>query len=116
MNTKVNFYHGKFDGIIKKACLAASMAVGQQVRSDTWNLVPKRRSSGGLRDSCYVKPMSDGSAQVIWNTVYARFQYTHPAKHYTTPGTRDHWVEAAQTNRGALWAQTAQKAFAKEMT
>lgn len=115
MNTKVNFYKGVFDAKMKKACEAASMAVGQQIREDTWNLVPKRKPSGGLRDSCRVRPTDDGSAEIVWNLVYARYQYTHQARHYTTPGTRSQWVEAAYQNRGSLWQTVAQKALSKEL-
>lgn len=108
----VKYNKAAFDKVIVSGCREASWAVAQQIRTDTYNLIPK--DTNMLRAMCRVV-LKETTAEISWNMVYARRQYEVQASHYTTEGTGPRWVEKAEEVRGEVWKKVAQNAFAKGM-
>lgn len=105
---------------------AAAYALAEQMLADSEKFVPYSagsvQSAGGLRESGHVIRGDDGVYYIVWDTVYALYQWygvradgSHRVQHYTTPGTGTQWVEKARAENGARWADIAQKAFSEAL-
>lgn len=49
--------------------------------------------TGALRNSAVITQSEDG-VTIKWTTPYAEDAFNHAAKHVTTQGTDDHWLDA----------------------
>lgn len=120
----VNTNRLKWEKAVSVACDEAAYALAEQILSDSTKYVPYSagsvQSAGGLRDSGRVEKGKSGAYYVIWDTVYALYQWfgmradgTHKVTHYTTPGTGKQWVEAAKATHELRWQKVAQSSFTK---
>jgi hypothetical protein len=100
----------------------AAYALAEQMLADSERFVPysggSSQSAGGLRESGKVVPGEGGAVYLVWDTVYALYQWfgvradgSHKVSHYTTPGTGTEWVEKARNAYGERWHELAQKSF-----
>lgn len=114
----------KLQQVIGKASQLAMYAVAEQMLADCEKFVPYSggsiQSAGGLRESGKVVHGEDGSFYLVWDTVYALYQWfgvradgSHRVTHYTTPGTGKQWVETARGQYGKRWQDMLQKEFTK---
>ena len=112
----------KFNKVIGKASGMAAYALAEQMLADSEKFVPYSggsiQSAGNLRESGKVVKGEDGAYYLVWDTVYALYQWygiradgTHKVTHYTTPGTGKQWVETARAQYGDRWQKVAQKSF-----
>ena len=112
----------KFRGVIGKASDKAMYALAEQMLADSEKFVPysggSSQSAGNLREHGRVEKGSDDKYYLIWDAVYALYQWygvradgTHRVTHYTTSGTGKLWVEAARAQYGDRWQKIAQGAF-----
>ena len=120
VNTNKKFW----EYAINAACEKASYALAEQILADSTKFVPYSagsiQSAGGLRDSGRVEKGQSGDMYIVWDTVYALYQWfgmradgTHKVTHYTTPGTGRQWVEAAKATHELRWQKVAQSSFTK---
>ncbi len=116
----------KWIGAINAASELASYALAEQMLADSEKYVPysagSTQSAGGLRDSGRVERGEGGRMYLVWDTVYALFQWfgvradgTHRVQHYTTAGTGTQWVEKARAAHEAEWREIAQKKFTEAL-
>ena len=116
----------KWIGAINAASELASYALAEQMLADSEKHVPysagSSQSAGGLRDSGRVERGESGRMYLVWDTVYALFQWfgvradgTHRVRHYTTAGTGTQWVEKARAAHEAEWREIAQKKFTEAL-
>lgn len=116
----------KWIGAINAASDLASYALAEQMLADSEKYVPysagSSQSAGGLRGSGKVERGESGRMFLIWDTVYALFQWfgvradgTHRVRHYTTAGTGTQWVEKARAAHEAEWREIAQKKFTEAL-
>ena len=116
----------KWIGAINAASELASYALAEQMLADSDKYVPYSagsvQSAGGLRDSGRVERGEGGRMFLIWDTVYALYQWfgvradgTHRVRHYTTAGTGTQWVEKARAAHEAEWREIAQKKFTEAL-
>ena len=116
----------KWIGAINAASDLASYALAEQMLADSEKYVPysagSSQSAGGLRESGRVERGESGRMFLIWDTVYALFQWfgvradgTHRVRHYTTAGTGTQWVEKARAAHEAEWREIAQKKFTEAL-
>lgn len=116
----------KWIGAINAASDLASYALAEQMLADSEKYVPysagSSQSAGGLRESGKVERGESGRMFLIWDTVYALFQWfgvradgTHRVRHYTTAGTGTQWVEKARAAHEAEWREIAQKKFTEAL-
>ena len=114
----------KWKSTIEQASQVAAYALAEQMLSDSEKYVPHSggsiTSAGGLRESGKVVKGDSGTMYVVWDTVYALYQWfgiradgTHKVQHYTTPGTGKQWVEAAKKRYKDRWAAIVQKKFSE---
>lgn len=114
----------KLQQVLDKASELAAYALAEQMLADSEKFVPYSggsiQSAGGLRESGKVVRGDNGAFYLVWDTVYALYQWfgvradgTHRVTHYTTPGTGKQWVEAARNQYGKRWQEIAQKEFTK---
>lgn len=114
----------KMQQVMGKATDLARYALAEQMLADSEKFVPysagSSQSAGNLRESGKIVEGEKGSLYIVWDTVYALYQWfgvradgTHRVTHYTTPGTGKQWVEAARAQYGDRWREIAQKDFNK---
>jgi hypothetical protein len=114
----------KMQQVMGKATELARYALAEQMLADSEKFVPysagSSQSAGNLRESGKIVEGEKGSLYIVWDTVYALYQWfgvradgTHRVTHYTTPGTGKQWVEAARAQYGDRWREIAQKGFNK---
>lgn len=116
----------KWINAINHASDVAAYALAEQMLQDSENFVPYSagsvQSAGGLRDSGKVERGASGRFYLIWDTVYALYQWfgvradgSHRVHHYTTPGTGTMWVDKARDRFGDRWQEIAQKKFTEAL-
>lgn len=116
----------KWIGAINAASDLASYALAEQMLADSEKYVPysagSSQSAGGLRESGKAERGESGRMYLVWDTVYALFQWfgvradgTHRVRHYTTAGTGTQWVEKARAAHEAEWREIAQKKFTEAL-
>jgi hypothetical protein len=107
---------------INKASGVAAYALAEQMLADSEKFVPfsagSSQSAGGLRESGHVVKGEGGTMYLVYDTVYALYQWfgiradgTHKVKNYTTAGTGRQWVDKAKEQYGDRWRDIAQKDF-----
>jgi hypothetical protein len=112
----------KFGQVMSKASDLSKYALAEQMLADSEQFVPysggSSQSAGNLREQGKIVQGEGGSLYLVWDTVYALYQWfgvradgTHRVKHYTTAGTGKMWVEAAKARYGKQWQEIAQKGF-----
>lgn len=112
----------KWINTINKASGVAAYALAEQMLADSEKYVPlsggSSQSMGGLRESGTIVEGESGRLYLVWDTVYALYQWfgvradgTHRVKNYTTAGTGKQWVEAAKKEHQNNWRNIAQKSF-----
>lgn len=112
----------KWLGAINKASGVGAYALAEQMLADSEKFVPYSggagQSAGGLRESGHVVQGESGTYYIVWDTVYALYQWfgvradgSHPVHNYTTAGTGKQWVEKAKDQYGDRWRDIAQKSF-----
>lgn len=116
----------KWTATMNHARDVALYALAEQMLADSEQFVPYSggsiQSAGNLRESGRVEPGESGRLYLVWDTVYALFQWfgvradgTHRVRRYTTPGTGKQWVELAKARYQARWNEIVQKAFTEGM-
>ena len=114
----------KLHAAIGKASQVGLYALAEQMLADSEKFVPysagSSQSAGGLRDSGKIVEGDSDSLYLVWDQVYALYQWygiradgTHKVTHYTTAGTGKQWVEVAKGRYGARWNDIAQKSFSE---
>ena len=112
----------KMRRIMGQASERAAYALAEQMLADSERFVPYSagsiQSAGNLRESGKVVKGENGVFYLVWDTVYALYQWygvradgSHKVRNYTTPGTGKQWVEAARAQYGDRWQKIAQKEF-----
>lgn len=112
----------KFSGVMGKAADLAMYALAEQMLADSEKYVPfsggSSQSAGNLRESGKVVKGEDGVFYLVYDCVYALYQWfgvradgSHRVTHYTTAGTGKLWVEEAKKKYAKRWADIAQKGF-----
>lgn len=112
----------KMQQVMGKASDLACYALAEQMLSDCEHFIPysggSSQSAGGLRESGKVVKGEDGTYYIVWDSVYALYQWfgvradgTHRVRNYTTPGTGKQWVEAARAKYGKRWQSIIQREF-----
>lgn len=112
----------KWTAAMQHATGLAKYALAEQMLADSEQFVPYSggsvQSAGGLRESGHIVPGESGRLYLVWDTVYALYQWfgvradgTHRVRNYTTPGTGKQWVETAKARFQARWNEIVQKAF-----
>lgn len=106
---------------IDEAKLKAEQMLCEQIINDTRSMVPTD-GENHLRDMTKIETTEDGHHCVVWDTVYARYQWygmrvdgTHVIKKHTTPGTTILWGPEAEKKYRNDWQLVAQNAFKKAM-
>lgn len=105
-----------------KASDLAMYAVAEQMLADSEKFVPYSggsiQSAGGLRESGKVVKGDDGCFYLVYDSVYALYQWfgvradgTHRVRNYTTAGTGKQWIETARAQYGKRWQEMIQKEF-----
>lgn len=112
----------KMQQVMGKASELAQYALAEQMLADSEKFVPYSagsiQSAGNLRESGKIVQGDKGSLYLVWDTVYALYQWfgvradgTHRVRHYTTAGTGRQWVETARAQYGDRWQEIVQKEF-----
>lgn len=112
----------KMQQVMGKASELAQYALAEQMLADSEKFVPYSagsiQSAGNLRESGKIVQGEKGSLYLVWDTVYALYQWfgvradgTHRVRHYTTAGTGRQWVETARAQYGDRWQEIVQKEF-----
>jgi hypothetical protein len=112
----------KLQRVMGKASDLAMYAVAEQMLADSEKFVPYSggsiQSAGGLRESGKVVKGDDGCFYLVYDSVYALYQWfgvradgTHRVRHYTTAGTGKQWIETARAQYGRRWQEMLQKEF-----
>lgn len=106
----------KWIGAVNNASGVAAYALAEQILADSEKFVPMLTDN--LRESGRVVQGESGTMYVVWDTVYALYQWygiradgSHPVHNYTTAGTGKQWVEKAKSQYGDRWRDIAQKDF-----
>ena len=125
MSVIVKTNREKWAQVIGKASETATYALAEQMLQDSEKYVPysggSSQSAGNLRESGHVvKGEEKGIMYLVWDTVYALYQWfgirkdgTHPVKNYTTAGTGKLWVEEARRKYGSRWSDIINKEFSE---
>lgn len=115
----------KWAQIVHNASETATYALAEQMLQDSEKFTPYSggsvQSAGGLRESGHVVKGEDkGIMYLVWDTVYALYQWfgiradgTHPVHNYTTPGTGKLWVDEARKHYGDRWNDIINKKFSE---
>lgn len=122
MSVIVKTDKAKWINAINHATDVAAYALAEQMLADSEKFVPfsagSSQSAGNLRESGKVVKGESGRYYLVWDTVYALYQWfgvradgTHKVHHYTTPGTGTQWVDKAKTQFSDRWKAIAQKGF-----
>lgn len=112
----------KMRRMIGQASQQAAYALAEQMLADSERFVPysagSSQSAGNLRESGKVVRGENGVMYLVYDAVYALYQWygvradgTHKVSRYTTPGTGKQWVEAARAKYGKRWQDMIQKEF-----
>lgn len=112
----------KWTGVMDHATGVALYALAEQMLADSEQFVPysggSSQSAGNLREHGHIEQGESGRIYLVWDTVYALYQWfgvradgTHRVRRYTTPGTGKQWVETAKARFAARWHEIVQKAF-----
>ena len=116
MSVIVKTDRAKWINAVNNASGVAAYALAEQILADSENFVPLL--SDNLRQSGNVVKGEGGEMYVIWDSVYALYQWygiradgTHKVKNYTTAGTGKQWVEQAKGKYLDRWRDIAQKEF-----
>lgn len=127
MSVIVKTNRAKWAEAVGKASEVATYALAEQMLQDSEKFVPysggSSQSAGGLRESGkVVKGEDTGTMYLVWDTVYALYQWfgirkdgTHPVKNYTTPGTGKLWVEEAKKHYKDRWTDIVNKKFSEAL-
>lgn len=116
----------KWAQAVRQASETATYALAEQMLQDSEKFVPYSggsvQSAGGLRESGKVVKGESGTMYLVWDTVYALYQWfgirkdgTHPVRNYTTPGTGKLWVEEAKKRYGSRWKDIINKEFSEAL-
>ena len=116
----------KWIGAINQARDVAAYALAEQMLADSEQYVPysggSSQSAGNLRESGRVEKGESGRFYLVWDTVYALYQWfgvradgSHRVRKYTTPGTGTQWVEKAKAAKQDNWQKIAQKKFTEAL-
>ena len=127
MSVEIQTDRAKWADAVNSAANVAMYALAEQMLADSEQYVPYSagsiQSAGNLRESGKVEQGSSGEFWLVWDSVYALYQWfgmrrdgSHKVHHYTTPGTGKQWVELARASNGQKWQSIAQKAFTEGMT
>lgn len=122
MSVVVKTDRQKWLGAVNNASDVGAYALAEQMLADSESFVPfsggSSQSAGGLRESGHVVKGDSGTMYLVYDTVYALYQWygiradgSHPVKNYTTAGTGKQWVEKAKAQNLEKWQDIAQKAF-----
>ena len=114
----------KMQQVMGRATELAKYALAEQMLADSEKFVPYSggsiQSAGNLRESGKIVQGDGGSLYIVWDAVYALYQWfgvradgTHRVTQYTTAGTGKQWVEAARAQYGDRWRDILQKDFNK---
>ena len=101
-------------------------ALAEQMLADSTDFVPysnsSRQSAGQLRESGHIEKGESGTRYLVWNTVYALYQWfgvradgTHRVRNYSTPNTGTEWVEKAKKIYGDDWQKVFENGFREGM-
>lgn len=116
----------KWIGAINQARDVAAYALAEQMLADSEQYVPysggSSQSAGNLRESGRVEKGESGRFYLVWDTVYALYQWfgvradgSHRVRKYTTPGTGTQWVDKAKAAKQDSWQKIAQKKFTEAL-
>lgn len=116
----------KWIGAINQARDVAAYALAEQMLADSEQYVPysggSSQSAGNLRESGRVEKGESGRFYLVWDTVYALYQWfgvradgSHRVRKYTTPGTGTQWVDKAKAAKQDNWQKIAQKKFTEAL-
>lgn len=116
----------KWIGAINQARDVAAYALAEQMLADSEQYVPysggSSQSAGNLRESGKVEKGESGRFYLVWDTVYALYQWfgvradgSHRVRKYTTPGTGTQWVDKAKAAKQDNWQKIAQKKFTEAL-
>lgn len=126
MSVIVKTDRAKWHREINRASEVAVYALAEQMLADSERFVPysggSSQSAGNLRESGRVEKGESGNMYLVWDTVYALYQWfgmrrdgTHVVRNYTTPGTGKLWVEEAKGKYKDRWDTIAQKSFTEAL-
>jgi hypothetical protein len=126
MSVIVKTDKAKWINAINQARDVAAYALAEQMLQDSEKFVPysagSSQSAGGLRESGKVERGESGRFYLVWDTVYALYQWfgvradgSHRVHHYTTPGTGTMWVDKARDRFADRWLEIAQKKFTEAL-
>ena len=126
MSVIVKTDKAKWINAVNNASGLALYALAEQMLQDSEKFVPysggSSQSAGGLRESGTIVEGESGRLYLVWDTVYALYQWygvradgTHVVKNYTTAGTGKQWVEVAKKQYSDNWHDIAQKKFAEAL-
>ena len=116
MSVTIKTDRAAWKSLIEGASDRAAAALAEQMMSDSLNKIPKQE--GTLRDSGRIEKTQEGERELVWDNVYAGYQWygmrkdgSHVVKKYTTSGTGKMWVEQARSENNEKWVQVAQNGF-----
>lgn len=126
MSVIVKTDKAKWINAVNSASGLALYALAEQMLQDSEKFVPysggSSQSAGGLRESGTIVEGESGRLYLVWDTVYALYQWfgvradgSHPVHNYTTAGTGKQWVEVAKKQYSDNWHDIAQKKFAEAL-
>ena len=124
MSVIVETDRGAWENAVNKAVETAAYALAEQMLADSEKYVPYSggsiQSAGNLREHGRVEKGDSGVFYLVWDTVYALYQWfgvradgSRRVRRYTTPGTGTQWVEKARATSEGRWKSIAQNAFDK---
>lgn len=119
MGVEVKTDRAAWAALVAKAADAAADALADQMMNDSLDKIPDD-GEHSLKDHHRIDAPANGERELVWNNVYAGYQWygmrkdgTHVVEHYTTPGTGKAWVETARAENQANWDKVAQNSFTK---
>lgn len=116
MSITIKTDHAAWKAALDAAADKAAAALSDQMMNDSLDIIPKQ--DGNLRDAGRVVKTAEGERELVWDNVYAGYQWygmrkdgSNIVKKYTTPGTSKMWVEQARAKHGDEWEKVAQNGF-----
>lgn len=107
----------KWRKILEKAAEKGADALANQMMNDSIPFIPDD-GEHNLRDIGRVENAGAGERALVWDNVYAGYQWygvradgTHSVKNYTTQGTGKAWVDESKAKNGKSWDKAAQNGF-----